>query len=77
MLAQVINKAIPIFEKAYPDHIAVFAFDNSSGHACKAEDVLVASRINVNPVENNHSCEIQPLYLLGVVFPRHSIWSFS
>jgi hypothetical protein len=49
MLAQVINKAIPIFEKAYPDHIAVFAFDNSSSHACKAEDVLVASRINVNP----------------------------
>jgi hypothetical protein len=49
MLAQVINKVIPIFEKAYPDHIAVFAFDNSSGHACKAEDALVASRMNVNP----------------------------
>jgi hypothetical protein len=49
MLAQVINKVIPIFEKAYPDHIAVFAFDNSSSHACKAKDVLVASRMNVNP----------------------------
>jgi hypothetical protein len=49
MLAQVINKAIPIFEKASPDHIAVFAFDNSRGHACKAEDALVASRMNVNP----------------------------
>ncbi|KAF8243258.1 hypothetical protein K440DRAFT_530788, partial [Wilcoxina mikolae CBS 423.85] len=49
MLAQVINKAIPIFEKAYLDHIAVFAFDNSSGHACKAEDALVASRMNLNP----------------------------
>jgi hypothetical protein len=49
MLAQVIHKAIPIFEKAYPDHIGVFAFDNSSGHACKAEDALVASRMNMNP----------------------------
>jgi hypothetical protein len=49
MLAQVINKVIPIFEMAYPDHIAVFVFDNSSSHACKAEDALIASRMNVNP----------------------------
>jgi len=49
MLAQVIIKAIPIVEKAYPDYIAVFAFDNSSGHACKAENALVASRMNLNP----------------------------
>ena len=44
---QVINKAIPIFEKAYPGHIGVFAFDNSSGHACKADDALVASWMNL------------------------------
>jgi len=49
MLAQVINKACPIFEKAYLDHIAVFPFDNSSGYACKAEVALVASRMNLNP----------------------------
>jgi hypothetical protein len=43
------KKAIAIFEKAFPDDIAVFAFDNSSGHACKATDALVANRMNLNP----------------------------
>jgi hypothetical protein len=48
MLAQEISQAISIFENVCPDHIAVFSFDNSSGHACKAEDALVASRMNLN-----------------------------
>ena len=47
MILQV-KKAIPIFEKAFPGDIGVFAFDNSSGHVCKASDVLVASRMNLN-----------------------------
>jgi hypothetical protein len=27
----------------------VFAFDDSSGHACKAKDALVANRMNLGP----------------------------
>jgi len=43
------KKAIQIFNTAFPDDIAVFAFDNSSGHACKAPNALVASRMNLGP----------------------------
>ena len=43
------EKAITIFNKAFPGDIAVFAFDNSSGHACKAKDALVANRMNLRP----------------------------
>lgn len=48
MVAQT-KKAIAIFEQAFPDDIALFAFDNSSGHACKAGDALVANRMNLRP----------------------------
>ena len=51
MISQVIDKAIPSFERAYPGHIGVFTFDNSSGHACKADDALVAGRMNLLPGE--------------------------
>ena len=43
------KKAIDIFNKAFPGDIAVFAFDNSSGHACKGKDALVANRMNLRP----------------------------
>ena len=46
---QVKNKAIPIFEKAFPGDVALFAFDNSAGHACKGDDALVANRMNLGP----------------------------
>ena len=49
MVAQVKEKGIPIFEKRFPNKKAIFAFDNSSGHAAFAEDALVASRMNLNP----------------------------
>ncbi|KAG0132808.1 hypothetical protein HOY82DRAFT_605592 [Tuber indicum] len=49
MLSQVLTKAVPIFEKAFPGHIGVFAFDNSNGHACKALNALTAIRINMGP----------------------------
>ncbi|RPB05430.1 hypothetical protein L873DRAFT_1632020, partial [Choiromyces venosus 120613-1] len=42
MLNQVIIKVILIFEKAFPSHISIFAFDNLSSHACKVSDTLVA-----------------------------------
>ena len=43
------RKAIRVFNHAFRDGIAVFAFDNSSGHACKAPTALVASRMNLGP----------------------------
>jgi predicted naringenin-chalcone synthase len=43
------KKAISSIEKAFSSDIAVFAFDNSSGHACKAKDALVMNYINLNP----------------------------
>ncbi len=43
------RKAIRVFNHAFPDDIAVFAFDNSSGHACKAPTALVAGRMNLGP----------------------------
>src|SRR3954449_7001538 len=49
MIKQVRDKAIPIFEKAFPGDTALFLFDNSSGHACKAPDALVANRMNMKP----------------------------
>jgi len=43
------QRAITVFNHAFPGDIAVFAFDNSSGHACKAVDALVACRMNLSP----------------------------
>ena len=43
------KKAIAIFNQAFPGDVAVFAFDNSSGHACKAKNALVANRMNLRP----------------------------
>ena len=44
---QVVEKAIPVFEKMHPGAIAVFAFDNSSSHAAFASDALNAKTMNV------------------------------
>ena len=48
-MAEYVQKAIQIFEISFPEDIAVFASDNSSGHACKAKDALVANRMNLGP----------------------------
>ena len=48
-MVQQTRKAIEVFNKAFPNDIAVFAFDNSSGHACKAPDALVSSCMNLRP----------------------------
>jgi hypothetical protein len=37
------RKAIKNFNKSFPDDIAVFTFDNSGGHACKAANALAAN----------------------------------
>lgn len=49
MVKQVKEKAIPIFEKRFPGKVALFAFDNSSGHAAFSPNALVASRMNMKP----------------------------
>ena len=49
MVKQVLEKAIPVFEKEFGKECrACFMFDNSSNHGMFAEDALVASRMNWN-----------------------------
>jgi len=48
-MVQQTRKAIEVFNKAFPNNITVFTFDNSSGHACKAPDALVSSCMNLRP----------------------------
>ncbi|PKY59599.1 hypothetical protein RhiirA4_430523 [Rhizophagus irregularis] len=49
LLEQIVNRAIPIFEKTHPGAIAVFAFDNSSSHGKYADNALNANHMNLNP----------------------------
>src|SRR6185369_8147964 len=51
LLAQIENKAIPIFKAKFPNAIAIFAFDNSTNHAAYAKNALVAARMNLEPGE--------------------------
>ena len=75
MVEQVHDKAIPIFEKAFPEKTAVFTFDNSSGHAAMAPDTLVASRMNLKPGGNQpimHSIVYGPNNMLqSMIFLAH------
>lgn len=48
-MVELTRKAIEIFNSAFPNDIAVFAFDNSSAHVCMAQDALVANRMNMGP----------------------------
>ena len=41
--------AMPIFQYAFPEYQALFAFDNASNRCCFTEDALVASNISLNP----------------------------
>jgi hypothetical protein len=41
------QKAIKIYNKSFPDDIVVFTFGNSSGHACKTANALVANQMNL------------------------------
>jgi hypothetical protein len=49
MLKHTKEIVIPIFNYAYPDFKALFAFDNLSNHSSFAPDALLASRMNLNP----------------------------
>jgi hypothetical protein len=57
------KKAIEIFDKAFPGNIAVFAFDNSSGHACKAPDALNTNRMNLGPSGKQSKMRATDFYL--------------
>ena len=45
---QIKEKAIPIFNAVHPGCVAVFAFDNSSGHSVFATDALLAHKMNLS-----------------------------
>jgi hypothetical protein len=47
LINQVVDRAIPIFERTHPGKIALFMFDNSCNHNAYAEDALVVSRMNL------------------------------
>jgi hypothetical protein len=49
MVWHTVQIAIPIFQYAFPDCQALFAFDNASNHCCFAPDALIASNINLHP----------------------------
>jgi hypothetical protein len=47
IIRQVVERAIPIFERTHPGKVALFIFDNSSNHNAMAEDALIVSRMNL------------------------------
>lgn len=53
LLKQVIEKAIPTFEAAFPGHVAVFLFDNATNHVFHASDALLVNSMNLNPGGKN------------------------
>jgi len=49
MIAQMEDLTIPLFERRYPGHQAVFFFDNATNHAAYAEDALRTENLNLGP----------------------------
>jgi hypothetical protein len=47
LIAQVKDKALPIFKVLHPDCDGLFMFDNSQNHHAKAPNALNASKMNV------------------------------
>ena len=52
-MKQIIEKAILTFETAFPEHIAIFLFDNATSHAFYAPDALRVNAMNLNPGGKN------------------------
>ena len=44
-----LNNAIKIFEQTHPGKVAVFQFDNSTGHNAFADDALIAHKMSATP----------------------------
>ena len=49
MLKQLIEKAIPAFEKSFPGCQGLFAFDNAKNHQKYASDMLRSGNMNLTP----------------------------
>jgi hypothetical protein len=49
MVWQTLRIAMPIFQYAFPECQALFAFDNASNHCCFTEDALISSNVSLNP----------------------------
>ena len=74
MVWQLQNLAIPLFEACWPNHQAVFLFDNATNHTAFAHDALRVSSMNLSSGGNeNHDMrdgwnprtqEAQPIYIL-------------
>ncbi|CAG8721551.1 29625_t:CDS:1, partial [Racocetra persica] len=47
LVNQVVECAIPIFERTHPNKIALFMFDNSSNYGSFAEDALLVSQMGM------------------------------
>ena len=53
MLEQVTQKAIPAFERSFPECQALFAFDKAKSHQKYVLDALLTRNINLNPGGKN------------------------
>jgi hypothetical protein len=49
LVEQLLFKAIPIFEAAFPGHQALFIFDNATIHSAYSKRALRASKMNLGP----------------------------
>ena len=53
MMEQLTNKAIPAFERAFPECQALFALDNAKCHQKDATDALRTGNMNLTPGGKN------------------------
>jgi hypothetical protein len=49
LIEQIITKAIPIFNRAFPGQQALFIFDNATIHSAFAKDALRVTKLNIGP----------------------------
>jgi len=64
MLEQLINKAIPAFERSFPGCQGLFAFDNAKSHQKYAADALRTGNMNLTPGGKN-SVPMQDGWFVG------------
>src|SRR5436190_19152108 len=48
MCKHILDVVLPMFELVYPNHQAIFLFDNATNHSSYAKDALVAQGMNLN-----------------------------
>ncbi|KAG0639110.1 hypothetical protein HOY80DRAFT_1046121 [Tuber brumale] len=65
LLEQVIDKAIPAFERQFPGCKALFAFDNARNHLKFADDALRVSEMNLEP-GGKYAKQMHDTYVIDV-----------